>query len=96
MTSAWLFIHGILSITTAVANKKQDGGGFMVAAGILLGVLELVLGIYSVVHPAVIAINLGILIGLYFIISFPIGGGARCPVDIGFVPTVAERRQEGF
>ena len=60
MISAWLFIHGILSITTAVANRKQDGGGFMVAAGILLGVLELVLGIYSVVHPAVIAIIISV------------------------------------
>jgi len=81
MTSAWLFIHGILSITTAVANRKQDGGGFMVAAGILLGFLELVLGIYSVVHPAVIAINLGILIGLYFIeqgISIIIIGSEAC------------------
>jgi len=36
---------------------------------IVLGVLEIILGIYSIAHPAVLAVSLGLLIGLYFIES---------------------------
>jgi len=35
--------------------------------GIILGVLELFIAVYSVIHPTLLAIGLGILIGLYFI-----------------------------
>ena len=34
---------------------------------VVLGVLELIIGIYSFVHPAMMAVALGILIGIYFI-----------------------------
>ncbi len=36
---------------------------------IVLGVLELIIGIYSFVHPAMMAVALGLLIGIYFIES---------------------------
>ena len=80
MAAAWLFIHGILSIIAAVGNKKENGT-FLMIIGVLLGVLELGLCVYSVAHPAVLAVNLGILIGLYYIehgISTIIIGSAVC------------------
>ncbi len=81
MAAAWLFIHGVLSIISAVGSKKQGGGTFAMVIGILLGVLELGLCVYSVAHPAVLAINVGILIGLYYIehgVSTIIIGTAVC------------------
>ena len=80
MAAAWLFIHGILSIIAAIGNKKENGT-FLMIIGVLLGVLELGLCVYSVAHPAVLAVNLGILIGLYYIehgISTIIIGSAVC------------------
>ena len=69
LAAAWLFIHGILSIFNALEAKKQDAGTFVVILGIVAGVLSIILGIYSVIHPSVLAINLGILTGLYFVDS---------------------------
>lgn len=80
MAAAWLFIHGILSIIAAVSGRRESSI-FIMIIGILLGVLELGLCVYSVAHPAVLAINLGILIGLYYIehgISTIIIGSAVC------------------
>jgi len=37
--------------------------------GIILGVLEIIMGIYSAAHPAVLALSLGMLVGFYFIES---------------------------
>ena len=81
MAAVWLFIHGILSIIDAVETKRKDGISFIVVMGILLGILELVLCLYSVAHPAVLAVSIGILIGLYYIehgISTIIIGSAVC------------------
>ena len=81
MAAAWLFIHGALSIITAVAGRKQGGGIFMMVIGILLGFLELALCAYSAAHPAVLAMNIGILIGFYYIeqgISTILIGSAVC------------------
>ena len=80
MAAAWLFIHGVLSIIAAVGNRAQSGILFMII-GILLGVMELALCVYSVAHPQVLAINIGILIGLYYIehgFSTIIIGSAVC------------------
>lgn len=66
MAAGWLFIHSIMMIIKAV-GKKEQGDTLTKIIGIILGVLELCLCIYSVAHPMVLAINIGILIGLYYI-----------------------------
>ena len=48
--------------------------------GIILGALELIVGIYSIAHPGVLAVSLGFLIGFYFVesgISKIVDGAAR-------------------
>ena len=67
MAAGWFFVRGVMSIFEAI-RFRELGFGFMVL-GIILGVLELVLAIYSIAHPAVLAISLGILIGFYYIES---------------------------
>ena len=65
LAAGWFIVHGVLSIVTAIANRNSGEGS--TAAGIVLGVLELILGIYSIVHPEVLAVGIGLLIGIYFI-----------------------------
>ena len=69
MAAAWFIIHGILFLMEANERRKQGGGTGVVVLGFVLGALELILGIYSLAHPALLALSLGILIGFYFIES---------------------------
>ncbi len=69
IAAAWFILRGVLSIIAALDNKKKGAGTAVVVIGIILGVLELIIGILSAAHPAVLAIGLGIFIGLSFIES---------------------------
>lgn len=69
MAAAWFFIHGILTIVTAIRNRNEGAGGGATVLSVVLGALELILAVYSVAHPAVLAVGLGLLIGFYFIES---------------------------
>ncbi len=40
-----------------------------VAIGVVLGVLELIMCVCSVIYPKLLAFNMGILVGFYFIVS---------------------------
>ena len=66
MAAAWFCVRGVFTIINAIASRKE--GGLKILT-IILGVLEILLGIYSFAHPALLAINLGILISFYFIES---------------------------
>ena len=69
MAAVWFLIHGVLSIVSAIGKRKQGGGFIAMVIGIVFGVLELILGIYSLAFPAMLAASLGILIGFYYIES---------------------------
>lgn len=66
--AGWFVVQGIVSICRAVKVKKNDGG-FMWIWGICSGVLCLLMGLYSAVHPVVFALTMGLMVGLYFIVS---------------------------
>lgn len=81
IAAGWFIVHGVLSIIDAIAGGNDGDGAGMRILGIALGVLEIILGIYSIAHPAVLAISLGLLIGFYFIesgVSAIIIGKATC------------------
>ena len=69
MAAIWFLVRGVISIVNALERKKQGAGTAVTVIGVLLGVLELGLGCYSLAHPAMLAMSLGILIGLYFVES---------------------------
>ena len=69
IAAGWFMIHGVMSVINAVGMKKEGADTFTWVVGILLGVLELIMAIYSVAHPAMLAVSLGLLIGFYFIES---------------------------
>ena len=66
--AGWFVIQGIVSIVRAVKVKKE-GGSSMWIWGICSGVLCILMGVYSAVHPVVLALTMGLMVGLYFIVS---------------------------
>ena len=68
LAAGWFILHAVLTVITAVQNKEETGTGFMIF-GIILGVLEFIMGIYSIAHPAVLALSVGLLAGFYFVES---------------------------
>ena len=69
LAAGWFIVHGVLSIVTGIQSRNAGADTGTMVLCIILGVLELVIGIYSIAHPAMMAVALGILIGLYFIES---------------------------
>ena len=66
--AGWFVVQGILSIYRAVKMKKDNGGAGWIW-GICAGVLCILMGLYSAVHPMVLALTLGLMVGFYFIVS---------------------------
>ncbi|MER2057139.1 MAG: DUF308 domain-containing protein, partial [Clostridia bacterium] len=66
MAAGWFILHGVLTIINSIASRSEGGIKIL---NIVLGVLEIILGVYSIAHPAVMAVSLGILISFYFIES---------------------------
>lgn len=67
--AGWFIFHGLTTFIVTLGASKEVIGGGRKALGIILGILELLLGIYSIAHPMVLAFTIGFLIGFYFIES---------------------------
>lgn len=68
MMAIWFLLQGAVGIFMALKQKKSEeskGWGWALA----LGVIGVLVGIYSLVHPMVLAFTFGILVGVYFIES---------------------------
>jgi len=64
----WFMLQGVINIFQAFSQKKVTKGLGWVWT-LTLGILGLLVGIYSVVHPMLLALTFGILVGVYFIES---------------------------
>ena len=64
MTAAWFVVQGIVSIVLAFKLKKTDDLWFV---GLIAGILGVIVGVYSFLHPSMLAVSSGMLIGFYFI-----------------------------
>lgn len=68
MMAAWFLVQGIVNILVSMKQKKAvEGKGWIWT--LILGILGVLLGIYSLVHPMLLAFTFGILVGIYFIES---------------------------
>ena len=61
-------LQGVINIFQAFKQKKITKGMGWVWT-LTLGILGVLVGIYSVVHPMLLALTFGILVGVYFIES---------------------------
>ena len=66
LVAVWFLIQGVVSIYLAIRVKGIRSGWYW---GLILGILGLVLGVYSFFHPMVSALTIGILVGMYLIES---------------------------
>lgn len=64
MVAAWFLMRGIMAIVVAFQVKGVTSNWFL---GLIIGILSIILGLYSFAHPAVTALTTGILIGFYFV-----------------------------
>ena len=68
MMAGWFILQGIVSIVLSMKFKGAAGGKKWIW-GLVLGILGIILGLYSIFHPVLLALTTGILIGVYFIVS---------------------------
>ena len=62
--AAWFIVQGITTIVIAAQTRRvRRGWGFSLA----IGIISVVVGIYSFVHPTISLVAIGILIGIYLI-----------------------------
>ena len=66
MTAIWFVMMGIVTIINSISMKKATGSGIWILS-LIFGILDILVGCYSFFHPMVLAVSLGILIGIYFI-----------------------------
>lgn len=66
--AAWFLLQGVVGIIVSMKQKKAaEGKGWIWT--LILGILGVILGLYSLVHPMLLAFTFGILVGMYFIES---------------------------
>ena len=64
MVSAWLLVKGLINIIVSIQERNEvKGWGWGVAAG----VLSIVAGVLSFMHPTITALTVGIMMGLVFV-----------------------------
>ena len=66
--AGWFVLQGIVSIFRAVKMKNNDGNSMWIW-GVCSGVLCILMGLYSAVHPVVLVLTMGFMVGFYFIVS---------------------------
>lgn len=61
----WFIALGIVNIRAAIIVKKS--GSKVWIAELILGILAILVGAYSCFHPMIMALSIGVLIGIFFI-----------------------------
>ena len=62
--AAWFVVEGIVSIVVSIRSRIVNRGWVW---GLIFGIIAVLVGCYSFAHPAVSAIAIGILVGIYLI-----------------------------
>lgn len=66
--AVWFLMQGVVSIVLAFrAKKAAESKGWI--GTLVLGILGVLLGLYSLAHPILLAFTFGVLVGVYFIES---------------------------
>lgn len=68
LMAVWFLMQGVVSIFVSFKQKKLAQGKKWIGT-LVLGVLGVLLGIYSLAHPALLAFSFGVLVGIYFMES---------------------------
>ncbi|MBQ3418316.1 MAG: DUF308 domain-containing protein [Ruminococcus sp.] len=66
VTAIWFVLMGIVTIINAVSVTKATGSKIWILQ-LIFGILAVLIGCYSFFQPMLMAISLGILVGIFFI-----------------------------
>lgn len=66
LTAGWFVLMGIVTISSAVTITKATGSKIWILQ-LIFGILAVLVGAYSFFQPMLMAISLGVLIGIFFI-----------------------------
>ena len=66
MTAIWFVLMGIVTIINAVTVTKAAGSKMWILQ-LIFGILAILIGCYSFFQPMLMAVSLGVLIGIFFI-----------------------------
>lgn len=66
--AGWFIFKGVLTLMESIKAKKSDSESMWIL-GVIVGILGILMGAYSALHPLVMAFAEGWLISLYFIIA---------------------------
>lgn len=69
MLAVWFLLQGAVSLTMGLRGKKKGDETKKWLGNVAMSVLCFILGIYSLFHPVALAFSVGMLIGIYFIVS---------------------------
>ena len=68
MMAGWFILQGIVSLILSIKFKGLEGGKKWIL-GLIISIIGMLLGLYSIFHPLLLAFTEGMLIGVYFIES---------------------------
>ncbi len=66
LTAIWFVMMGIVSIINAVSFTRKTGSKIWILQ-LIFGILAVLIGCYSFFHPMLLAVSIGMLIGISFI-----------------------------
>lgn len=66
--AVWFLLQGVVGIYMSFRQKKAGEGKNWIWT-LVLGIIGVLVGIYSLLHPMILAFTFGILVGVYFIES---------------------------
>lgn len=66
MIASWFVLQGLVTIFLAL-NAKRITKGKLWILGLVIGIIGILVGIFSFIHPLVLLVAIGVLIGVYFI-----------------------------
>lgn len=66
ISAIWFVMMGIVTIVNAVSVVKPTGSGLWILM-LILGIIAILIGCYSFFQPMIMAVSLGVLIGMFFV-----------------------------
>lgn len=66
MTAIWFVLMGIVTIVDSITITRKFGSGIWILQ-LIFGILAVLVGGYSFFQPMLMAVSLGVLIGIFFI-----------------------------
>ena len=69
LMAVWFLLQGAVFLVFGVRAKKTNAETKKWLGNLVMGVFSIILGLYSLSHPVALAFSVGVLIGIYFIIS---------------------------